>query len=211
MSNQTDAKQRLALQLSKKKVFAPENHYWGMKDGQIWDNIKNKPFTIKPFQPLINVVAAYFKSMYEVAHSEAQVLIIDDEQIKQIDVSWIPQIPSPIKHLHILVLPQDNSYGGTTISEAWWQTNVASKHVTPLMRIHSHHTLEAYQSPTDWSTLNSNTLEMVIGKVTSNPIAISYWLDILGTNNKETVFYTNDNGKSVHQGQNGRPKTPLNK
>lgn len=206
MPEQNDAKRRLAALLSKKQVTPPENPYWSMKDGQIWDNAENKPFTLQPFQPLIDVVATYFRSVFELAESEAQVLIVDDKQIEQLDVSWIPQIPSPIPNLHILVLPQINSWGGTTISETWWQKNIASKHVTPLMRIHSHHILEAYQSSTDWSTLNSNTLEMVIGKVTSDQIEIGYWLDILGTSNKETVFHTDDYGQSVHQVRSGKPK-----
>ena len=103
----------------------------------------------------------------------------------------------------VLVLPQQNTWGNTIISESFWQKEIVGAGLTPLMRIHSHHVLDAYQSNTDWSTLNSGTLEVVIGKVFQDVPQIAYWLDVRGTNNKDNVFRTLDLGASIMKVENG--------
>lgn len=204
-------KKKLAKKLADQPVQAPENPYWEMENNQIWDKRDGgKPFDVRTYRLLLETVTHYFQTVYDAFGTEAQVLVFDEEMAKHVDTRSIPQIPSPTLNpcFTILVLPQDNSWGGTTISEAWWQKNIASKGITPLMRIHSHHILDAYQSHTDWSTLNSNTLEVVIGRIDKDTPAIGYWLDILGTNNKEIVSYTDDFGLSVQSVKSGKTKKP---
>jgi len=208
-SDQQSLKEKLAKKIANQEVNAPKNPYWHMEAGRIVDTRTEMPFNIKAFDDIIQVATQYFRHVHDALQTEAQVLVLTDADAKKIDLYGMPIIPSfALPFMHMVVLPQDNSWGGTTISEAWWQKNIASKGISPFMRIHSHHTMDAYQSHTDWSTLNSNTLEVVIGRIQRDTPTISYWLDILGTNNKETVFYTDDFGQTVNRIKNGKTKRP---
>lgn len=210
MSNdRLSLKERLAQKIANQEVTVPKNPYWHMKDGYIMNTRTEIPFNIPSVEPILKVVTQYFRHIYDALQSEAQVLVLTDEDAKKIDLYGMPVIPSLASpFLHIVVLPQDNSWGGTTVSEAWWQRNIASKGISPFMRIHSHHTMEAYQSHTDWSTLNSNTLEIVIGRIQHETPSFGYWLDVLGTDNKEIVYYTEDYGKNVKLIDSGKKKRP---
>lgn len=212
MSNDKQSlKEKLAKKIADQEVKAPKNPYWAMENGQIIDeSMGGYPIMIQQYKPLLDVVAHYFKHVHAAMGTEAQVIVFDSDTLLKLDMYGMPrlELPTRFPNLHVFVLPQDNSWGGTTISEAWWQKNIASKGISPVMRIHSHHTMEAYQSHTDWSTLNSNTLEVVIGRIQNDTPAIGYWLDILGTDNKETVFYTDDYGQTVSNIPCGKTKRP---
>ena len=87
----------------------------------------------------------------------------------------------------VLVLPQDNSMGNTVLSEAFWQDRIIGQNIRPVARIHSHHIFDAYQSMTDYSTLNSGTLEIVIGKIMNAKLSLCYWLDVPGRSEERRV------------------------
>ena len=88
----------------------------------------------------------------------------------------------------MFVLPQMNTPGSSVISEAFWQKYIVEKGIVPIMRIHSHHMLNAYQSQTDYSTLNSGTLEIVMGRIMEKGLRFAYWLDEHGKDTKGYVF-----------------------
>lgn len=90
--------------------------------------------------------------------------------------------------IKVFVLPQDNTGGNSCISEKCWQKVLVNQDIYPLARIHSHHILDAYQSATDYSTLNSNTLELVMGHIFENELHVGFWLDVYGTSTKENVW-----------------------
>ena len=46
---------------------------------------------------------------------------------------------------------------------------------------------------TDYSTLNSGTLEMVLGKIFEEPLYLCYWLDVPGTDIKAQTFLVREN------------------
>lgn len=56
---------------------------------------------------------------------------------------------------------------------SFYQDEVRAAYV---MRVHSHHVLNAYQSSTDYESLNSGTLEVVLGKVNEDVNEVVYWL-----------------------------------
>ena len=75
------------------------------------------------------------------------------------------------------------------------------------MRIHTHHVLPAYQSTTDWSSLNSGSLEVVVGKIYDRIPELAFWLDVRGTENKNFVFKSQDFGVHIESIQSGKPLT----
>ena len=72
-----------------------------------------------------------------------------------------------------MILPQYNTSANTIVDDTYWYQTVKS---VPIMRIHSHHILDAYQSKTDYDGLNSGTLEVVFGHVNTDVIDVAYWL-----------------------------------
>ncbi len=82
-------------------------------------------------------------------------------------------LPCDSEHYKIIILPQINTSTNTIIDDAYWYKTVRGQ---PIMRIHSHHKWLAYQSKTDFESLNSGTLEVVLGNIDQDVITIAYWL-----------------------------------
>lgn len=182
------------------------NPFWEMNDGYIWDKQKQIRFSPESLKPWLSAVVSFFRLNYDSFRSESQVLLVTEADKKKLESKYA--IPS-LQGTNFLVLPQVNTWSNTSISEIFWQNVIMKEHITPLMRIHSHHVLEAYQSNTDWSTLNSGTLEVVLGKIYDEVPEIAYWLDIRGTENKDNVFKSIDLGKTENKISSGKlPKMP---
>ena len=184
-----------------------ENPYWGMNNGKIWDKRAKQEFNFDTLIQILPFLLGYFRLNYDSFQTESQVLVLEDEDYQKLSNKNIPELDiSPIDlGIHILVLPQVNTWANTSVSESFWQSQIASKHIFPLMRIHTHHVLNAYQSTTDWSSLNSGSLEVVVGKIYDDVPEIAFWLDIRGTENKNTVFKSVDCGHTIQTIPSGKP------
>lgn len=149
------------------------------------------PFNLQDSKPLLIKVRELFRRYYESFQSEAQVLCVTKEDHWKLVNIGIPILAAgnigPFD-VRVAVLPQDNHMGTSVISERFWQERIIDTGITPVLRIHSHHILDPYQSITDYSTLNSGTLEMVIGKIFEDGLNICYWLDVPGTDTKAQTF-----------------------
>ena len=179
-----------------------DNPHWDMHDGAIVHRGTQECMDLTVLKEILTPIQSYFKAVFEGFNSEAQVLVVTPEDYEVLKPLHMPEILVNSSY-KVLVLPQQNTWGNTIISESFWQKEIVGAGLTPLMRIHSHHVLDAYQSNTDWSTLNSGTLEVVIGKVFQDVPQIAYWLDVRGTNNKDNVFRTLDLGASIMKVKNG--------
>lgn len=200
-------KAAMMAKLSQKTAIYKENPYWEIRDGIIWDKINNKPFDVQQFQMMYSTIINYFKLNYDSFKSESQVLIVTTDEYAKFRNKDVPELTLPTAlPFKILVLPQVNTWGNTSVSEIYWQNEIVGAGITPLARIHSHHILHAYQSSTDWSTLNSGTLEMVFGDIYNETHEIAYWLDMRGTDTKDMVYRTLDYGSTVEQVPCGRPE-----
>lgn len=181
---------------SKKK----ENPYWDFDEEtqeiraklmSVTPGVGEKPFALDVSASTLRMVREYFRRFYEAFATEAQVLCVTREDGQKLNGMGIPVLgygnigPYAVT---VLVLPQDNHMGTTVLSEGQWQNMLVNKGIVPVLRIHSHHILEPYQSATDYSTLNSNTLEMVIGRIFEEPLSICFWLDKNGTDQKAKTF-----------------------
>lgn len=178
-----------------------ENPYWefNKEDSSIRQKYKtlsndsrHTPLTLDTAVPLLNGVKKFFRNYYESFHSEAQVLCVTPEDAIKLNNIGVPVLLEKgmigLFPASVVVLPQDN-YGGTSrIGEPFWQNQIIGNNIHPIARIHSHHVLDPYQSMTDYSTLNSGTLEMVLGKIYEEKINICYWLDVPGTDIKAQTF-----------------------
>lgn len=183
---------KLAALIAAKKPVYKENPHWEASNEGIVDRKSGKPF-LEDISLLTNIkpaVQAFFKHYYESFQSEAQVLLVTDEDYHKLPVG-IPVLDSH-ESVYVVVLPQKNTWSNTIIDEQWWETNIVRNGITPLARIHSHHVLPAYQSYTDWSSLNSGTLEVVFGKVDTDNIEMAVWLDKRGTLEKRNVYKSVD-------------------
>lgn len=151
----------------------------------------NKPFNLAASKDVLIAVRNFFRRYHESFGSEAQVLCVTLDDGEKLNKDGIPVLTSgafgPFEVM-VLVLPQDNSGGTSRISEQFWQDRIVSAGIQPVARIHSHHVLNPYQSSTDYSTLNSGTLEMVIGKIYDDNLMVCYWLDVPGTDIKAQTF-----------------------
>lgn len=149
------------------------------------------PFDLDGSRQTLLVVREFFRRFYESFQSEAQVLCVTPEDGKKLAEMAVPVLTEgqmgPFV-VTVMVLPQDNHMGTSVISEWFWQNRIVNEDITPVARIHSHHVLDPYQSMTDYSTLNSGTLEMVIGRIQEDPLSICYWLDVPGTDIKARTF-----------------------
>ena len=149
------------------------------------------PFDLNKSKRVLNMVREFFRRYYESFHSESQVLCVTPEDGTKLAAMAIPRLGysylGPFE-VDIMVLPQDNHMGTSVISEWFWQNRIVGAGIKPIARIHSHHILEPCQSITDYSTLNSGTLEMVIGKINEENLKVCYWLDVPGTDTKAQTF-----------------------
>ena len=150
------------------------------------------PVDMAGSQECLSLVRAYFRQVFQCFHTEAQVLCLSLDDAAQLHAAPVPSFPQPVTLCKIPVVvfvpPQVNSTGLSSVSEAFWQEQIAGKGIVPVARIHSHHVLFPYQSATDYSTLNSNSLEMVMGRIFEPAFQIGIWLDKHGTDQKSIVF-----------------------
>lgn len=141
-------------------------------------------------------VRKFFRRFYESFGSEAQVLCVTYDDAAKLENIGIPVLTEGrigVKPVKVMVLPQDNHMGTSVISEQFWQDRIVGMEIKPVARIHSHHILDPYQSFTDYSTLNSGTLEMVIGRILEKNLSVCYWLDVPGTDIKAQTFLAREN------------------
>lgn len=186
---------------SKKK----ENPYWDFDEDtqaitarlmSITPGVGEKPFLLDSSAATLRMVREFFRRFYEAFTTEGQVLCVTREDGQKLNGMGIPVLgygnigPYAVT---VLVLPQDNHTGLSVLSEAQWQNMIVGQGITPVLRIHSHHVLEPYQSSVDYSTLNSNTLEMVIGRIFEEDLNICFWLDKIGTDQKAQTFVAREN------------------
>lgn len=156
--------------------------------------------------PLLRDVRDYFRLVFDAFHTEAQVLCVDAKDAEKLSHMHIPKLDTTY-HMQafdvvVFVLPQYNTGANSIIHEKFWQTAIIGQGITPIARIHSHHILDAYQSSTDYATLNSNTLELVIGHINIDPLHVGFWLDVRGTETKSHVWLFNEaieQGSTIHK------------
>lgn len=163
-----------------------ENERWSLMNGRIYE--ENQLFDVMRYKSAFRVVLDYFKEWQRLADSEAQVLLVTREDYEQY-YRVFPIIPyEQDEELVIVVLPQINTPSNTIISDEYWYQTAKGQ---PVMRIHSHHVYPAYQSATDFASLNSGTLEVVFGHINQPIPQCCYWLTRHSdVECKEKVFYT---------------------
>lgn len=180
-----------------------ENPYWEFCEEPLSIQSKlqaisgtgSKPFDLQSSKQTLCHVREFFRRYYESFHSEAQVLCVAPDDAEKLNAMGIPIITDGIIapfDVTVVELPQDNSGGTSRISEWFWQNRIVNAGIHPIARIHSHHVLDPYQSSTDYSTLNSGTLEMVIGRIFEENLSLCYWLDVPGTDIKAQTFLTKE-------------------
>lgn len=188
---------------AKKKVNPFWSYAWDEKENgnmlRIVDSYGGK-LCFNETRKTLRKVRDFFRLFYESFKTEAQVLCISDKDAKKLKDIGIPVLTTgqigPYG-VTVFVLPQDNHMGTTVVSEGFWQKYIVGNDITPVARIHSHHVLDPYQSGTDYSTLNSGSLEIVLGHIFDEPLAMCYWLDVPGTDIKANTFVAQediDNG-----------------
>ena len=188
---------------AKKKVNPFWSYAWDEKENgnmlRIVDSYGGK-LCFNETRKTLRKVRDFFRLFYESFKTEAQVLCISDKDAKKLKDIGVPVLTTgqigPYG-VTVFVLPQDNHMGTTVVSEGFWQKYIVGNDITPVARIHSHHVLDPYQSGTDYSTLNSGSLEIVLGDIFDEPLAMCYWLDVLGTDIKANTFVAQediDNG-----------------
>ena len=168
-----------------------QNPFWEFDETS--ETIKNhqmdEPFSIERCERALSLVRDYFRNVFNSFGTEAQVLLLyptDAEKlhgIRTLGETVFHGIPATI-----MVLPQWNTPGNSMISESMYHKWIREPQITPIARIHSHHRLDAYQSATDYNTLNSGTLELVLGHIQEKPFQVAYWLDTPGTETKQFVW-----------------------
>lgn len=192
-------------------VKKKENPYWTFSEEncEIYAKTKNVdqyertadepdmiPFTLKAASPMLYTVRDFFRLYHESFGSEAQVLCVSTDDLAKLTQIGVPVLTYGrvgIFDVGVVVLPQDNHMGTSVISEKFWQKYIVGLGITPVLRIHSHHVLDPYQSMTDYSTLNSGTLEMVLGRIYEDQLNVCYWLDVPGTDLKANTFLAKEN------------------
>lgn len=197
-----------------KKEFAP-NPYYTFDDevGICYTGITSLAFDVKSWLLTLTVVREYFRRVFESFGTESQVLLVSQDDAEKLRQVCLPEITTE-DGLHfsgirvaIFVLPQINTPVNSSVSEKCWQQYIVGNNIIPVARIHSHHILDAYQSTTDYSTLNSGSLEMVLGHITGDEFYVAYWLDEKGKPTKENVYLaTGDvDGFNVKKIASGKP------
>lgn len=174
------------------------NPYWKFRDGLIGipdDGDHALRDAVAEFLPssvqLLGAVREFFRRYYESFGSEAQVLCVTPNDCVKLISIGMPILGGgkigPYDVV-VMVLPQDNHMGTSVVSERFWNEQIAGNGIVPVARIHSHHVLEPYQSGTDYASLNSGTLEMVMGRIMDEALNLCYWLDVPGTDIKAQTF-----------------------
>lgn len=177
-------------------VTLVKNPYWAFDEDnkQILSHIKggDEQFDIAVWYDILVDVRTYFRHVFDGFESEAQVLCVAIEDADKLHAEQIPSFPQTYfvgeQEIAIFVLPQYNTFGITTVSESFWQAKIIGQDIHPVARIHSHHILDPYQSATDYASLNSNTLELVIGRIYGELLSVGYWLDVRSTDTKDNVW-----------------------
>lgn len=170
------------------------NPYWLYDENanEIVMATRTIPFCLEEMTTILTSARAYFRSVYESFGTEAQVLCVTQADAIKLDERGIPRLLGVHslfgQPVIVFVLPQRNTPGNSMVSDAFWQTYLVEQRIIPVARIHSHHVLDPYQSATDYSTLNSGTLELVMGHIFEEPLQVGYWLDTKGTQTKEHVW-----------------------
>ncbi|MBE5923237.1 MAG: hypothetical protein E7271_02045 [Lachnospiraceae bacterium] len=186
----------IAFFKSMPKKTVAQNPYYTYDDDYGIKYSNGKMFAIEDSLQTLVVVREYFKRVFESFGTEAQILLVsrnngDDKKLQDI---IIPEIAKSMDlffadvPVAIFVLPQVNTNVTSSVSEKFWQQYIIGNDIVPVARIHSHYVLDAYQSATDYSTLNSGSLEMVLGHINDEMIHVAYWLDEKGKDTKENVF-----------------------
>ena len=179
-----------------KKEITPNPYYTFDENEGIRCVNTGKTFQVDDQLKVLTVIREYFRRVYEAFGTEAQVLLVsrDNGDAKKLRDIRLPEIAGDEDlqfigtSVSIFVLPQVNTPVNSSVSERFWQQYIVGNDIIPVARIHSHHVLDAYQSATDYSTLNSGSLEMVLGHITSDDLCTAYWLDEKGKDTKENVF-----------------------
>lgn len=172
------------------------NPYWTYQSeqDQVISHIKGAEgsLDISLWEPLLRDVREYFKHTYDAFSSEAQVLCVNEDDAEKLHNLHMPSLSKTYRigdiNVVVFVLPQHNSFHVTSVGESFWQRFIVGQDIHPVARIHSHHILDPYQSATDYASLNSNTLEMVIGQIYDDALSICYWLDVRSTLTKNNVW-----------------------
>lgn len=168
------------------------NPYWGFVNGTVVGAIGGDAFTPSRADTALAAVRDYFRMVYRSFGTEAQALCMAVEDAPALLAHGIPMLGGSYRlgecDVAIFVPPQVNTPANSIISEWFWQEYIAGPGIVPVARIHSHHRLDAYQSPTDYATLNSGTLEIVMGHVLDEPFQVAFWLDEHGKGTKGYVF-----------------------
>lgn len=194
MKTQAEMMAYFANMPKKKRI----NPYWAFnqeKNCVVWAEKSEKILRLERSTALLKGVRQYFRNVFQSYKSEAQVLCVYPTDQKKLTASGIPELICPDKEqwtlgeipVHVMVLPQYNTAATSQIDEAFWQHTIIDNQIIPVARIHSHHILEAYQSSTDYRTLNSNSLEIVMGRIDDSLLQAAFWLDQHGTNTKDVV------------------------
>lgn len=146
-----------------------ETKRWSIKDGIIYDS--GEPLDLARFERELKVISLYFREWQKFGNLEAQVLVVTKEDYEKYYTQFA--ILPVESNLRLIILPQFNTPANTIIQEEYWHKTIKGE---PVMRVHSHHVLNAYQSSTDYESLNSGTLEVVLGKVHEDVNEVAYWL-----------------------------------
>ena len=146
-----------------------ETKRWSIKEGIIYDN--GEILDISNFDKELRAISLYFREWQKFGNLEAQVLVVTKEDYEKYYTQFA--ILPVESDLRLIILPQFNTSVNTIVQEEYWHKTIKGE---PVMRVHSHHVLNAYQSSTDYESLNSGTLEVVLGKVHEEVNEVAYWL-----------------------------------
>lgn len=160
------------------------NPYWEFEHNQIRHK-NGKPLTPNDL-PFLQPILKYFQLISKTFNTEAQCVVLKKEDESKIDSSLL-RLPYDGNNFIIVVLPQTNTTVSSNVPEEIWQKYIVNSGIVPYARVHSHHNFDAYQSNVDYSTLNSGTLEIVMGHIFKKPV-YCYWLDEKGKNTKQYTF-----------------------
>lgn len=172
-----------------------KNPYWEFdpEEEVVRTRSYRQKVTLQDSKALLTTVRKYFRWIYRSYGTEAQVLCVTEEDGQKLAEQDFPVLKEKDLSLMgipvtVIVLPQKNTPINSILSESLWQEAIVGNQIIPVARIHSHHVLDAYQSATDYSTLNSNTLEIVMGEIGIERFQIAYWLDEHGKDTKSFVY-----------------------
>lgn len=160
------------------------NPYWKFEHKQILH--KNGKQLTPNDLPFLKPILKYFQLISNTFNTEAQCVVIKKADESKIDSSLL-RLPYDSDDFIIVVLPQTNTTVSSNVPEEIWQKYIVNKDIVPYARVHSHHIFDAYQSSVDYSTLNSGTLEIVMGHIFKTPV-YCYWLDEKDRDTKKYTF-----------------------